>query len=158
MRNYTHSVVFIKNEKDEILLGIHRRGPFVGKLNGFGGKLEPGETLVESAYREVQEETGLEIINYQHVANIYSALGEKQLLIAVLLCNNWSGTPLSETAEMQDIQWYRQNDIPLEQMLPDNQQWLLRVLNGEELTIELSFGDDLKLSECKISELQKSSI
>ncbi|OGC93079.1 hypothetical protein A3D85_00085 [Candidatus Amesbacteria bacterium RIFCSPHIGHO2_02_FULL_47_9] len=34
---------------------------FPGKISGIGGKVEPGETIEESARREFQEETGLSI-------------------------------------------------------------------------------------------------
>lgn len=35
----------------EILLGMKKRGFGAGKWNGFGGKLESGETLLEGAKR-----------------------------------------------------------------------------------------------------------
>ena len=38
---------------------------FPGKLSGFGGKVEPGEDLISSAYREMLEETGLDARNMQ---------------------------------------------------------------------------------------------
>ena len=46
-------------EENRVLLGMKKRGFGVGKWNGFGGKLEPGETVVEAAARELEEESGL---------------------------------------------------------------------------------------------------
>lgn len=38
----------------KVLLGLKKRGLGVDKWNGFGGKLEPGETIEEAAKREMQ--------------------------------------------------------------------------------------------------------
>lgn len=44
----------------EVLLGMKKRGFGQGKWNGFGGKVEPGETVAAAALRELQEEACLE--------------------------------------------------------------------------------------------------
>lgn len=36
---------------DEVLLGMKKRGFGIGKWNGFGGKVEAGETIADSAIR-----------------------------------------------------------------------------------------------------------
>ena len=51
------TLVLLRQE-NWVLLGMKKRGFGVGKWNGFGGKLEPGETVVEAAAREVREECG----------------------------------------------------------------------------------------------------
>ena len=48
-------------EGTKVLLGMKKRGFGVGKWNGFGGKVEAGETVVEAAAREVNEECGLTV-------------------------------------------------------------------------------------------------
>src|SRR5256885_7174497 len=46
--------------KDErILLIRKKRGLGAGKINGPGGKIEPGESALDSAIRETQEEIGV---------------------------------------------------------------------------------------------------
>jgi hypothetical protein len=42
-----------------ILLGMKRRGFGAGRWNGFGGKVEPDETVRQAAVRELVEESGV---------------------------------------------------------------------------------------------------
>lgn len=46
-----------------ILLGLKKRGFGAGKWNGFGGKVEKGETIEAAALRELEEESGLSFGN-----------------------------------------------------------------------------------------------
>ncbi len=55
------TLVFVFNPKNHILLAMKKRGFGEGKWNGAGGKVEEGETIVQAASRELQEETGIEI-------------------------------------------------------------------------------------------------
>ncbi|RPB24018.1 hypothetical protein L211DRAFT_824489 [Terfezia boudieri ATCC MYA-4762] len=48
-------------EKGTVVLGYKKRGFGVGKYNGYGGKVEHGETIVEGATRELEEESTLTI-------------------------------------------------------------------------------------------------
>src|SRR5512135_2531166 len=43
-----------------VLLGMKKRGFGAGRWNGFGGKLEPGESVEEGARRELREEAGID--------------------------------------------------------------------------------------------------
>ena len=51
------TLVFLR-EGEKVLLGMKKRGFGEGKWNGFGGKVEAGETIIEAAAREVKEECG----------------------------------------------------------------------------------------------------
>jgi 8-oxo-dGTP diphosphatase/2-hydroxy-dATP diphosphatase len=48
-----------ENGDKEILLGMKKRGFGVGRWNGFGGKVENGESIEEAALRELNEESSL---------------------------------------------------------------------------------------------------
>lgn len=62
-------------EKDNKYLMLHRtkkkNDPNKGKWIGVGGKLEKDESIEECLLREVVEETGLVLIEYQYRAKIY---------------------------------------------------------------------------------------
>lgn len=61
-------------ERTRVLL-IRKRRPAwqAGKLNGVGGKIEPGETAIDAMRREFTEETGLRVSDWQHVVTLRGA-------------------------------------------------------------------------------------
>lgn len=54
-------VMVLDRPARRVLLGMKKRGFGEGKWNGFGGKREGEETMVECAQRELQEESGLQV-------------------------------------------------------------------------------------------------
>src|SRR5688572_6316553 len=49
-------------EGDRILLIEKKRGLGAGKVNGPGGRLEPNETPIDAACREIEEELGVRAV------------------------------------------------------------------------------------------------
>ena len=49
-KNKLYTSVFILNEAN-VLLGMKKRGFGVGRWNGFGGKVDADETILEAAKR-----------------------------------------------------------------------------------------------------------
>lgn len=56
-----YSLVVVTEDPCRILIGKKHRGFGKGMYNSFGGKLEPNESDVQSASRELEEETGIDI-------------------------------------------------------------------------------------------------
>ena len=54
-------VVVLDKENISVLLCKRRKNPYKGLLNFVGGKLEPDEDSAAAAYRELREETGIQI-------------------------------------------------------------------------------------------------
>jgi 8-oxo-dGTP pyrophosphatase MutT (NUDIX family) len=50
------TLVFLFNLQGHILLSLKKRGFGIGKWNGAGGKLHKGETILQGALRELEEE------------------------------------------------------------------------------------------------------
>jgi len=58
MTTYNLIMVLDKTETN-MLMCLRAKDPYEGKYNLVGGRVEDGETLMESAYRELVEETGI---------------------------------------------------------------------------------------------------
>ena len=56
--DYGYTLIFIRYQ-DEVLLINREKGSWMGRWNGLGGKVEKGESALECAIRETQEESGL---------------------------------------------------------------------------------------------------
>ena len=113
----------------EILLIHKKRGIGAGKVNGPGGRLEPGETLIECAVREVEEElrvtpSGLTPMGEQR----FQFLDGYSIHVHVYLADGCSGEA-QETDEAVPL-WTALDRIPYGKMWEDDVLWLPRVLAG----------------------------
>ena len=108
---------------NQILLGMKKRGFGMGKWNGFGGKVEAGETIYNSAKRELIEECGLTTTNLKFIGLItfnYD-IEDKTFQVNVFTSDTFSGE-LKETEEMLP-QWFDIRDLPYDKMWGDDRYW-----------------------------------
>ncbi|MEI8337601.1 MAG: 8-oxo-dGTP diphosphatase [bacterium] len=121
--------VVLKN--DEILLGMKKRGFGVGRWNGFGGKIEEGETIEQAAHRELKEEIGIETDKMEKVGIIeFSFQNDPKILEAqIFKIIDFKGEP-TESEEMKP-QWFKLDQIPYSQMWSDDIYWLPILLSGK---------------------------
>ena len=126
MNNFKKTtIVFPRNQKG-FLLGMKKRGFGEGWWNGFGGKLELGESYEDSAIRETKEESGIKIYNLNLIANIHFYTEDKLDVISKVYLAKYSGKPI-ETAEMRP-QTFARNNLPFDQMWPADRFWVPKVL------------------------------
>lgn len=52
-------IIVYNNQEDKILMCLRKKDPYKGLFNLVGGKVELGENSLDSAYRELEEETGI---------------------------------------------------------------------------------------------------
>jgi len=52
-------ILVLNNKKDKVLMCFRSKDPYKGLYNLVGGKIEPNEDYLKSAYRELFEETGI---------------------------------------------------------------------------------------------------
>lgn len=56
---HMNCIVLFNSKKDAVLFCRRRKDPYQGKYNFVGGKVEKGESSLDAAYRELEEETGI---------------------------------------------------------------------------------------------------
>ncbi len=130
-------------QNDRILLGMKKRGFGKGRWNGFGGKVNVNETIEEAVIREVKEESCLDITNPKKRGVIeFSFEKDKSeiLQVHIFSVNDFSGTP-KETEEMLP-KWFNIDDIPYNDMWPDDKYWLPMLLDGKNFTGSFLFGGE----------------
>lgn len=140
------TVAFLLRD-EQVLLGFKKRGFGTGKLLGIGGKVEPGETLVAAAVREVAEEIGVRVAEKDLVARgvlrfRFPAKPSWDQDVHVFLVETWKGSP-SDSAEIRPL-WFSRKGIPFDEMWDDARHWLPKVLAGESVDAKFYFADDME--------------
>ena len=140
------------NPAQKILLGLKKKGFGSGKFVGFGGKIEPTETVEQAAVRELLEETSITALPGQlkkagTLTFLFPAKPVWDHYVHVYILNSWNGFP-QESSEMEPF-WFNVHEIPYDRMWPDGRHWIPRALNGEKLDYTYTYHDDNQ-SLCKI--------
>lgn len=122
----------IIHQHPKILLGMKKRGFGAGRWNGFGGKVEDGETIEMAAMRELKEEAGLEALEIvkKGIIDFEFENDPKILEVHIFHITKFRGTP-EETEEMKP-QWFYVSEIPFEQMWSDDVHWIPLLLAGKK--------------------------
>jgi 8-oxo-dGTP diphosphatase len=145
--------------RDGQLLLIHKkRGLGAGKINGPGGRIDPGETAEQCAVREVQEELRVTPIGLsQHGELMFQFADGFSIHGTVFRATGCEGTP-EETDEAVPL-WTPVDRIPYERMWADDRVWLPLMLRGHSFRGRFLFDGDTMLGydvvtsdECQVSK------
>ncbi|KAG9080988.1 hypothetical protein FS749_007842 [Ceratobasidium sp. UAMH 11750] len=104
VKRFTNAFVWDPENK-KVLLGFKKRGFGKGMYNGFGGKVDPGETVLEAGIRELKEEAGIDAP--LEPCGVLFFVGEGGAFahhITVFKATSFTGT-ISETDEMRP-EWF----------------------------------------------------
>ena len=118
-------------KENQVLLGMKKRGFGSGKWNGFGGKVEEGETIKQATLRELDEEVGIKDgqLTKAGVLDFSFQNDEKILQVHIFKLTDFSDTS-TETEEMKP-KWFSIDEIPFSQMWSDDQYWFPLLLNNK---------------------------
>ena len=130
----------------QILLIRKKRGLGAGKINGPGGRIEPGEKPHECAVRETSEEVGLTPLNVQNRGELHFQFADGYSLhCAVFVAHEFTGD-LIETDEALPI-WTPLDSIPYDEMWADDIHWLPGVIAGGTFRGYFHFDGEKMLSK-----------
>jgi 8-oxo-dGTP diphosphatase len=132
--------------RTEVLLGRKKHGLGAGNYVGLGGKLEPGESPVEAAVREVAEESGLVVegIDLEARGRLTYLFPHREAwsqVSNVFVVRSFRGDPTP--SDELDPEWFALEDVPLGEMWDDARRWLPGVLAGGRVRRTYVFGADL---------------
>jgi mutator protein MutT len=154
MKTIETTLLLLKQD-DKILLALKKKGHGVGKYNGVGGKLEPGETPEQAMIREAYEEILIVPTEYEKMGeNTFLEFinGEQVILkFHLYIASKWSLEP-AESDEMQPY-WFDINNIPYDKMFPADSYWLPLVLAGKKINGYFEFDEANHLIKCNVEEL-----
>ena len=103
------------------------------RWNGFGGKVEKGESVEEAIRREVEEEIGIKIDDLDKVGIIEFEFenNSETLEVHIFRSESFKGE-LMESEEMNKPQWFHIDEIPFKEMWPDDLHWMPLFLKGKK--------------------------
>ena len=143
--------IILKDNK--VLLGLKKRGFGKGFWNGFGGKVKNGENVEECLVREFKEEVGILPLDFEKVGILtFKFENNPQLLeVHVFKISNFKGDP-KETEEMKP-KWFKIDEIPFDQMWPDDKLWWPLFLANKKFKAFFHFKDEKNLLNYEVKEI-----
>lgn len=147
-------------DKEKILLGqIKKEGVLKDRYNGFGGKVEEGETVEQAAVRELGEECSIfpldmkkcGIITFEFKPENNPFEGKPIIELHIFSVTKFEGE-VSETNEMKP-RWFFHNEIPYANMWPDDQYWLPLLLADKKFTGKFYLSDPKTIEKYKLKEV-----
>jgi len=136
----------IRRDDELLMLQKPRRGWWVAP----GGKVEPGESLMEAVVREVYEETGL-TLNQPTLCGVFTIVLQEEgnladhWMLFTFYCDRFSGTVQDKTEE-GILRWKKVTDVPNLPMAEGDRQFLAPVfLRQERISGKFLYTPDYQL-------------
>jgi len=131
--------------RDGQILLIHKKtGLGAGKINGPGGRIDPGETPRQCAIREVQEELCVTPTGVRQAGDLHFQFVDGYALYGVVFTATGFEGELCETREAAPI-WTSIHAIPYGRMWADDALWLPLLLAGRPFRGHFIFDGDAML-------------
>jgi len=130
-------VVVFRNE--EVLLVKRKKAPYKGQWSIPGGKQRLGETVTQSAHRELMEETGVEVneLTLIDVIDIIVPDEEGKILYHNIVADyraHWLSGECSPGDDAQDVQWFNLNKLGSISLLDKTKKIILKAIGKPDST------------------------
>jgi len=143
--------------ENTVLLVEKGRNIGMGKLVGVGGRQEDGETLEETAKREIEEEIGVKVTKMRKAAEMEFVFPHNPKYgghVTGYVVEEWEGEP-QVTEEAKTVDWYEFGDLPVQRMWHDNTIWVPLILDGKNVRGRFVIGEDDRVTEHTLEEVDK---
>jgi len=152
----------IETGGDEILLAWKPKNPMKPKIgeeawNGYGGGVEAGESVSETAVRELYEETGNGVrADVKHlekiaVVDFHNKKDDGRTFICrvhFFFVHEWEGQ-IGTSGEMIRPTWFPFGALPWDNMMPADREWLEPILLRKKKVYAQAFLADRQRSKVK---------
>lgn len=153
------AVVCYIREDDKVLLGVRKissTGLGVNRIAGIGGKFEEGENAQDALLREIREEVGLELIEFEEMGRVrflfpFNTKWDQD--VTVFVGTKWNGVPIA--SDEIEPTWFSINELPVEKMFTDNKLWVPQVLNGKRVEAIFLYDENHQVIDSKIEFFDK---
>lgn len=115
---------------DEILLIHKKTGLGKGLINAPGGRVEQGESPVQAAIRECEEEVCLQLESVKPAGLLFFQFTDGYSLKGHVFTSDYPGGTPRETREADPF-WVHKKDIPFDKMWADDSLWIPRMLKNK---------------------------
>ncbi|MEI6190877.1 MAG: NUDIX domain-containing protein [bacterium] len=170
MKNAVVLFLLRQSDKEVLLAQKHKGSEIAGlKWNGYGGKIELGETPVIAMIRETVEETNSSILikekdlKYGGIISFYNSDGISDFRVHIFYCSDaFTGQPLS-TEVMINPTWFALDRLDQVDMMPADRLFLPIILKDKkvisgEVVFEKGFKGVKKFSYKEISTKEISKL
>lgn len=131
-----------------VLLIDKKKGLGAGKINGPGGRVDPGETPRQAAIREVEEELHVTPTGVKKAGELMFQFTDGHSIHGyVFTATGYRGRP-TETDEATPL-WFPVNKLPYDRMWADDRVWMPLLLEGRRFVGEFLFDGDQMLG-CEV--------
>ncbi|GGY81761.1 NUDIX domain-containing protein [Pseudoduganella plicata] len=109
------AVGILMKPNGDVLLGQRPAGkPYAGYWEFPGGKVDPGETILDALKREFMEELGIEVLSAEEWCGVEHVYEHAHVRLHFFISREWRGEP--QSLEGQAFAW--QGEVSVEPLLP----------------------------------------
>jgi len=109
------AVGILMKPNGDVLLGQRPAGkPYAGYWEFPGGKVDPGETILDALKREFMEELGIEVLSADEWCGVEHVYEHAHVRLHFFISREWRGEP--QSLEGQAFAW--QGEVSVEPLLP----------------------------------------
>lgn len=147
---------------DEYLFLHRNKGKKIdpGKLNGIGGRVEPGENYLDAAIRETEEETGYKVnvedIQLAGVVRLEGGYEEDWVICFFKIKVHSKNIPMGNKTDDGELLWIHKDKVlDTEYELVDDINYCMKdiIVGSQTLFMNVQLNEEQKVTKVSISKL-----